>query len=459
MKILIVDDNATNRMVLQALLDEYINPNADKEVIFEIDEAEDGEEAVKKASTNKYDLILMDINMPKMDGIEASGLIRSKDKKVMIIAVSAADDAEKRSKILNSGAEDYISKPIDADIFHSRLSNYISLIESRNKENYSSKVANLYTHKVYSRHTMFLLDTEDSVGEFWEFFLLNARKKSNHLSDIVRVIVAIVDELMKISENNRVYIEESDSKQYFTLINIEVLPRKVVELILRKNNLRDCYKLESNKISFELIKAKQYEDESHNAPHVPITLNKTAPTVKKETPIAKQVSPIVKEEASSAAFGDYTSQELKVFNYMDAEDLLDLEEYAGKLNSVMMLVGSGDITEEDVVEIYANLDKVSNIVSSYTDIYPISVALAELSADMSSHIDEFIEQSESLGSMCSAFSRDLSNWLNQSFYSGAPSIDFMNDTIVVNCQTICMMLKMDEAPPAGADDFDDIFDF
>ena len=61
--------------------------------------------------------------------------------------------------------------------------------------------------------------------------------------------------------------------------------------------------------------------------------------------------------------------------------------------------------------------------------------------------------------MCSAFSKDLTSWIDQSFHTGAPSADFMNDTIVVNCDTIGSMLKMDETPADSADDFDDIFDF
>ena len=46
-----------------------------------------------------------------------------------------------------------------------------------------------------------------------------------------------------------------------------------------------------------------------------------------------------------------------------------------------------------------------------------------------------------------------------SFYTGAPSVDFMNDTIVVNCQTIGNMLKINETPADNLEDFDDIFDF
>jgi len=436
MKILIVDDNMTNRMMLQALLENFAQENNIK---FELEEANDGKEAVAKCDENDYSMILMDINMPVMNGVEASRIIREKHQKIMIIAVSTSDDIEQRRAILNNGAEDYIAKPIDADIFKTRMKNYLSLLDARqHKSALSSRFINLYSNEIFSRHTTFILDSEDAIAEFWEFFLLKARAKSNYLSDIVRAVVSIVEKQIKISPTNKLYIEESEDKQYFTLTNIDALPSKVVDLILKKNEITDGYKKTSSKISFELLKAKQYEDESED-----------------NFGDIKEVKLIATEEDVVFA----SSQSLEVFNYMDSDDLYDLEEYIKKLSSIMLIVGYGDVTQEEVVEIYTNLDRVSGILSSYSEVYNISVGLAQLSADMSSHMEEFSKNSESLGPMCKAFSTDLSNWVEQSFHTGAPSVDFMNDTIVVNCQTIGSMLKMDEEAPAGDDDFDDIFDF
>ncbi len=434
MNILIVDDNTTNRIVIDAFLDDYMESNSD--IKFAVDMAKNGLEAVTLAEKTSYSIIFMDINMPNMDGIEASRLIRSHDTKAMIIAVSAAEDAEKKIEILDNGAEDYISKPVDADIFHSRLRNYISLSQARTKENINTKEMNLYTNKVFSRHTTFLLDSEDSVAEFWEFFLLNARTKSNHLSDVVRVIVAIVDKQMRIEKKNRVYIEDSQEKQYFTLVGINVLPLQVVKLLLKKNNINKGYKLTSDKISFELLQIEQDQVE-----------------------IEKEVKPVVEKKLLQEENITINSQALQVFDYLDSDDLLDLEEYADSLNSLMLLVGGGALEVDDIVEMCTYLDQISALLSPYTEVYAISAALADLSACLSTHIDAFQTHSSTLGPMCNAFSNDLLSWIQQSFHTGAPSVEFMNDTIVVNSQTIASMLKMDEEAPAGDDDFDDIFDF
>lgn len=430
MNILIVDDNTTNRMILNALLDDYMDSNSG--VLFEVDEAKNGLDAVKQSENKLYDIIFIDINMPVMDGIEACRKIRSKDSKVMLIAVSDTEDPYKRAEILDNGAEDYISKPVDSDIFNSRLKNYILLVESRNKENQSSNVANLYTNKVFSRHTMFMLDSEDSIAEFWEFFLLNAKRKSNHLSDVVRVIVAIVDKQLRLENSSRVYIEESDEKQYFTLVHIDVLAKKVIESLLVKNGMEDGYKLTDKKISFELIKTKQYIDE------------------------IKEVS--IEEEKIEVVSMDFVSNALQVFDYIEADDLVDLEEYSENLNSLMLLVGGGSLEQNDIIEMCSYLDRVSTLLTPYTEVYAIANAIGELSADLSSHIEEFTKNSQMLGPMCIAFSHDLMTWIRQSFHTGAPSVEFMNDTIVVNAQTIASMLKMDESA-ASDDNFDDIFDF
>ncbi len=444
MNILIVDDNNSNRMIMKYLLEDYAENNSG--IIFDMQEACDGLEALQMCKENFYDIVFMDIMMPNMDGVEATKRIRDIDTKTMIIAVSAMDDTESKKLILNNGAEDYISKPINADVFVSRMDNYITLVESRKSKKSNVEKVNLFSDKIYKRHTKFIINCEDSLSEFWEFFLLNVRDKCENLSDIVRAIVSIADVQLRLSTHSGIYIEESDEAQYFTLTDIDAIPLTQIKLIIKKNNLTSRYLIEDGKISFELKKNVVANDA--DLPSAEIQ-NTHVAIEEKTVPIEEIASPLVLK----------TSENLQIFDYMDEEDLYDLEEYAGKLNSLLLVVGNGDVSEEEIADIYTYLDKIAGILAVYSEVYVISKALTELSHDMSTHITEFMKNSEALGPMCKAFSKDIFNWIEMSFHTGAPSVQFMNDSIVVNCQTISGMLKMDDAPAEGGEDFDDIFDF
>ena len=429
MKILIVDDNKNNRMIIQLLLEDFEEEN---DVSFKIDEAEDGLVAVNRCKDTLYDVIFMDIMMPNMDGIEATKEIKKLNSKVMIIAVSAVDDGERKKLILSSGAEDYISKPINSDIFVNRIKNYILLVETRNHKKENNRNINLFTKEIFSRHTNFIIDGEDSLSEFWEYYLLTESKKSDTLSDIVRTLFAIADTQLRLSIHSYIYVEESENQKFFTLTNIDKLPPKIVNLIIKKNHLQEQYKMENGKISILLSCESKEEIEL-----IEENILESIPT---PTPTKFE-----------------TSGTLEVFDYLESEDLEELEEYIGELNSVLLVIGSGDITLEEIGEINSYLNQISSITSTYSKIYAISQALQILSNDISTHTNQFIENSEALAPMFKAFSNDLLSWINLSFYTGAPSIDFMNDTIAVNCQTIGGMLKMDEVEDEA--DFDDIFDF
>ncbi len=446
MNVLIVDDNKNNRMILQLLMEDYVEDNGG--VTFSIDEAVDGLEAVRKCDAKEYDLILMDIMMPNMDGIEATKLIRQKYKKLMIIAVSAVDDLARQKEILSSGAEDYISKPVNSDIFNSRLTNYISLLRLRKegeKEHKSSNEngVNVFTKEIYSRYTNFMLFSEDALSELWEYYLLDGEEKCDNLSDVIRTIFSIGEAQLKLQAKSNLFVEESDECKYFTLTDIDTIPLAVIKLLLKKNEITCEYKIADNKLSFKLYKLE----------------NSCEPFAQEEPEkIVNNVA--IKEEiiASPTTITPLVSGSLEVFDYLDPDDLIDLEEYAGRLNSLMLLVGK-ELGEDEVFEIYTYIDKLSAILATYSEVAPISKSLARLAEDMSSHIDTFIENAEALAPMCAAFSRDMSNWITQSFHTGAPSEDFMNDTISVNCQTIGSMLTMNDASAEGGDDFDDIFDF
>ena len=118
-KILIVDDDAINIFVLASALENY---GAD------IVEAENGKVALEKLDREEVDLVLMDIMMPVMDGLEAIKTIRKdpRFKHLPIIALTAKSLKEDRDKCIDAGANDYVSKPIDYDIFIRLLKAWIS---------------------------------------------------------------------------------------------------------------------------------------------------------------------------------------------------------------------------------------------------------------------------------------------------------------------------------------------
>jgi CheY-like chemotaxis protein len=92
---------------------------------YKIDIAENGLQAIEALRNADYDVILMDVQMPEMDGIEATRQIRTLpgDKKfVTIIALTAQAEDNTQDELRAAGMDDYISKPINFDILFSKLS-------------------------------------------------------------------------------------------------------------------------------------------------------------------------------------------------------------------------------------------------------------------------------------------------------------------------------------------------
>ncbi|MBE0598640.1 MAG: response regulator [Desulfuromonadales bacterium] len=103
-KILIVEDNLMNRALFRVVLLSYG---------FEIVEAENGAEGVKAAREQRPDLILMDLQMPVMNGYEAAKILRDEPttSKIPLVVVTAFAMNGDREKVLASGFDRYISKP------------------------------------------------------------------------------------------------------------------------------------------------------------------------------------------------------------------------------------------------------------------------------------------------------------------------------------------------------------
>ncbi len=118
-KILYVEDNPDNRMLVRRVLE------ADDYTVVLADNAIDALEMIK---SEQPDLILMDINMPEMDGYTLTAQIKGTPgmSKVPIVAVTANVMRGDREKSLEAGCDGYIQKPIDIDILTQQVERYIT---------------------------------------------------------------------------------------------------------------------------------------------------------------------------------------------------------------------------------------------------------------------------------------------------------------------------------------------
>lgn len=114
-KVLVVEDNPLNlELIVEILRGHDIS----------VDTAGDGNEAVAKEKEKSFDLILMDIELPIMDGVEATTIIKKNHKDIPVIALTSYAMKGDKERFLEAGFDDYISKPIEIHEFLRKLQKY-----------------------------------------------------------------------------------------------------------------------------------------------------------------------------------------------------------------------------------------------------------------------------------------------------------------------------------------------
>ena len=109
LRVLVAEDNKVNQKLILMLL---------KKLGVDADLASDGAEAIAAAEGNRYDLVLMDVEMPKVDGLAATREIRSRlplDRQPVVFGLTAHVTAEYRDICLGAGMDGYLTKPIEQD--------------------------------------------------------------------------------------------------------------------------------------------------------------------------------------------------------------------------------------------------------------------------------------------------------------------------------------------------------
>ncbi len=321
MNILIVDDNDDNRMTLELLLEEFEN--------LEIDNAVDGNEAVDMCRSKHYELIFMDIMMPSMDGIEATKIIKGFDKKCMIIALSALDDDSSKQGMLQNGAEDYMTKPIEAELFLQRVKNYLDIISRRIEGAVHSRAFKLFNEKVYPASMTFWIDSENALAYFWGYYLNDQDSKAEDISDVVRMIYGFGLWMLKIGEPFRIIVEENEDQLFITHLDMGVIHERIIKNILLHHCSHIIYIVKDGTVSYKLNKYKVDHDVIYDTKTSATESQPQEESIQDqedETPIDYKQQILTKTHFNKITAYDYVSQ--SAIPYMDKIDNLEVIENA-----------------------------------------------------------------------------------------------------------------------------------
>ncbi len=249
--ILVAEDNITNQELIKIILEKSN---------IKVTMAKNGKEAVELFSKNRFDLILMDLQMPVLSGFDATKIIREIDKQIPIVALTASNLIEDREKANEVLMDDFLLKPIDTEILYNVLIKYIKKLKGvkiayktiKNEPLNNILDLNVLKNKISDNKQIemilrkFLEELEDDFKDIIEY-LLNSNEKAKTLVHSLKGLSGniganrLFDICVKIDNKFKkaVSIDPSD---------IKILKDEIENIKNELNFLGSIFKDESNKV-------------------------------------------------------------------------------------------------------------------------------------------------------------------------------------------------------------------
>ncbi|MDD5373114.1 MAG: response regulator [Sulfurimonas sp.] len=378
LKLLIVDDVEDNRLVLRAICKKLEN--------FEIKEAEDGLEAVEITQDWLPDIILMDVMMPKMDGYEASKIIKNLYPQTVIIVVTAVTDPNMQKNMSEIGVDTYIHKPIDKELILFKLQSIgasIRLKQGQFKTLSKKNALNPFNSDIRSFRIIFDITDTESMMDFGMWLFDQCADKDvvacGRLDLIVELFYKLMRQGMKNQENLSIIVEESYEEIYITIKfeNIIVLEPRMVDIL---NAFESEFIVQKNILCAKLKKYIEEKNSNFEAERTTLTEETIQEIV--ELKIVKEIhtAPSKERELLRQSF----TQKTCAADYVSdiggdiVDEILDLasldEEWRERLTTFE------EIPSDDNLKKFANgvLDVYAHTINSLFEFTALAYALTSL---------------------------------------------------------------------------------
>ncbi|MEY4504215.1 MAG: hypothetical protein RL154_508 [Pseudomonadota bacterium] len=410
MNILIIDNDNTSINILS-----YVFAKIDNIAIFY---AQNSKDAIGISKIQNINLIFINIDMPQCDYLEIIPEIREYlGENAVIVGCSLKRDAEIIKKLFRLGVEDFILKPYNLDILRQKINNYQAIMSHRKNQSYISKPLNNFAISCGCFHSVFKIKCKNDLAEFWEYFTSNANdcKSCNiMINDLTNIIFNLCLEFLKFTKVFHIYIEHNKTEYFITVANLQDIKKwatKSLTLYHSSHYEYLDYKIDSEQISFRV--------------------SKTADN------IAKAATNInIPEEAQIQLMTDKIEVELCVYNFLTKEDITKLKNYLICMEATLNILKFSKLTSAEALMLANSLSKVASLLNTYQETYEISIHINNLSSVIKKEKETFVKKSKKLSNVLLAFFADLFEWQIAICECGAPSIDFMNTSIIANVKTL-----------------------
>jgi two-component system, NtrC family, response regulator HydG len=205
-KVLVVDDDSGLRLTVSSAFSErnYL-----------VDQAENGEEAVTKVLAGKYDLVLLDVNMPKLSGIEALKQIKAFDSSIICIMLTAYSNVRDAVEAVRQGAYNYLEKPIKSD-------DLVSLVDRALKANSVVRTAGLSAPVLQAGDSREIIGSSNEMKRLYNLIHKIARVDT---SVLVRGESGTGKELIA----RAIHMNGLRKDEKFVAVNCSAIPENLIE--------------------------------------------------------------------------------------------------------------------------------------------------------------------------------------------------------------------------------------